>query len=116
MIDSIWNLLFRCSHHRVTRPITPVSKAGVPHGDTYVVCLDCGKQFVYDLQKMHIGKPVRSTESVGVLHHNMPKPRTSKLKVAALASAVPIGWLVGMALRSSKKRANERSSKPPGSG
>jgi hypothetical protein len=113
VIDSIWNLLFRCSHKRVTRPITPVSKAGVPHGDTYVVCLDCGKQFAYDLQKMRIDKPVRSTAIAGVLHPGMPKPRTSKLKVAALASAVPLAWLVGSALKSSKKRANERSSKPP---
>ena len=113
MIDSIWNILFRCPHHRVTRPITPVSKAGVPHGDTYVVCLDCGKQFVYDLQKMRIDKPVHSTETAGVLHRNMPKPRASKLKVAALASVVPLAWLLGAALKSSKKRANERSSKPP---
>jgi|SRR5581483_11752334 len=110
MIDSIWNLLFRCSHHRVTRPITPVSKAGVPHGDTYVVCLDCGKQFSYDLQKMHIGKPVRSTESTGVLRQDMPKPRNSKLKVAALASAVPIAWILGAAL--TKKRRKEPSEKP----
>ena len=112
MIDTIWNLLFRCPHHRVTRPITPVSKAGVPNGDTYVVCLDCGKQFSYDLQKMHIGKPVHSTASTGVLHHDMPKPRTSKLKLAALASAVPIAWIVGAALKSSKKRGPQSSNRP----
>ena len=113
MIDSIWNLLFRCSHQRVTRPITPVSKAGVPQGDTYVVCLDCGKQFTYDLQKMRIDKPVRSSNSSGVLHPDMPKPRTSKLKVAAVASAVPLAWLLGSALRSNKKPEKDDSSKPP---
>ncbi len=113
MIDSIFNLLFRCSHHRVTRPITPVSKAGVPHGETYVVCLDCGKQFAYDLEKMHIGKPVQSSRSAGVLHHDMPKPRTSKLKMAALAAAVPTAWLLRSALKSSKKRAQERTGEPP---
>jgi hypothetical protein len=112
LIDTIWNLLFRCPHHRVTRPITPVSKAGVPHGDTYVVCLDCGKQFAYDLQKMRIGRPVHSTDSQGVLHPNMPKPRTSKLKVAAVASAVPLAWLLGTALKSPKKTAGEESSGP----
>ena len=107
MIDSVWNLLFRCPHKRVTRPITPVSKAGVPHGDTYVVCLDCGKQFIYDLKKMRIDKPVHSTEAAGVLHPNMPKPRTSKLKLAALASACRWpGWLVRPSSRPRSVRTN----------
>jgi hypothetical protein len=111
MIDSVLNLLFRCPHKRITRPITPVSKAGVPHGDTYVVCLDCGKQFAYDLQKMRIDKPVHTSEATGVLRPNMPKPRTSKLKMAAIASAVPLAWLLGSALKS-KKREDKDSSKP----
>ena len=113
MIDSVLNLLFRCPHKRITRPITPVSKAGVPQGDTYVVCLDCGKQFVYDLQKMRIDRPVQSSEAAGVLHPNMPTPRKSKLKIAAVASAVPLAWLLGSALKSSKKRADKDSPKPP---
>ena len=113
MIDTIWNLLFRCAHHRVTRPITPVSKAGVPHGDTYVVCLDFGKQFTYDLQRMRIDRPVTNDHSSGVLHPDMPKPRTSKLKLAAIASALPLAWLLGSALKSPKKPEKEDSSKPP---
>ena len=107
MIDSVLNLLLRCPHRRITRPITPVGKGGVPHGDTYVVCLDCGKQFAYDLQKMHIGKPVKSTETSGVLHHDMPKPRKSKVKMALIASALPVGWLLGVAWRNSRKRDQE---------
>jgi hypothetical protein len=58
VIDTVLNLLFRCHHKRLTRPITPVSKAGVPDGDTYVVCLACGKQFAYDWNEMRIGKSV----------------------------------------------------------
>jgi len=108
MIDSVLNLLFRCSHQRMTRPITPVSKAGVPHGDTYVVCLDCGKQFTYDLKRMHIGKPVVTSEGAGVLPPNMPAPRKSKLKVAAVAAAVPLVWLLGSAI---KKNTNKPESK-----
>jgi hypothetical protein len=104
MIDSVLNLLFRCPHKRITRPITPVSKAGVPHGDTYVVCLDCGKQFVYDLQRMRIDKPVHSSEAAGVLHPNMPTPRKSKLKIAAVASAVPLVWLLGSAFKSQRAK------------
>ena len=112
MIDSVVNLLFRCPHKRITRPITPVSKSGVPHGDTYVVCLDCGKQFIYDLQRMRIDRPVQNSAVSGVLHPHMPQPRKSKLKLAALASAVPIAWLLGSALKSSKKRPDKPPSKP----
>lgn len=104
MIDSVLNLLFRCPHKRMTRPITPVSKAGVPHGDTYVVCLDCGKQFHYDLEKMRVDKAVNNAEAHGVLPPNMPQPRKSRLKLAMLASAVPVAWLLGNAMKSSKKR------------
>jgi hypothetical protein len=33
MIDSILNLLFRCPHTRLTRPVTPINKDGLdaPH-------------------------------------------------------------------------------------
>src|ERR1039457_2003046 len=37
MIDSVLNLLFRCPHKRLTRPVTPIDKDGKPHGDTYLV-------------------------------------------------------------------------------
>ena len=56
MIGSILDGLFGCSNRRLTRPITPVSKPGVPSGDTYVVCLDCGKQYAYDWDHMRIGE------------------------------------------------------------
>jgi DNA-directed RNA polymerase subunit RPC12/RpoP len=100
MIDSVANLLFRCSHRRLTRPVTPVSKAGVPHGQTYVVCLDCGKQFSYDLQEMRVGKPLESSHDTGVLHPDMPQP-DRKLKYALWAS-VPLAFLAGAFLRNKK--------------
>jgi hypothetical protein len=56
MIDSLLNLLFRCSHKRLGRPVTPVTRAGEPPAETYVVCLDCGKQFSYDTRNMRLGK------------------------------------------------------------
>lgn len=58
MIDTFLNLLFRCSHRHLTRPLTRVSDPGGRQGESYVVCLDCGKQFVYDLDQMRIGKPI----------------------------------------------------------
>jgi DNA-directed RNA polymerase subunit RPC12/RpoP len=112
MIDSVANLLFRCSHRRLTRPVTPVSKAGVAHGQTYVVCLDCGKQFSYDLQEMRVGKPLESSHDEGVLHPAMPKP-DHKLKYALWAS-VPLAFLAGAFLRNGKK-SKQKAPKEPGS-
>jgi len=103
MIDTVLNLLFRCPHRRLTRPVTPVSKAGVPHGATYVVCLDCGKQFAYDLKEMRIGKPIKTSPDAGVLP---PQPsRTGnhrKLKFALWAS-LPIALLIGSAVKPKKQ-------------
>ncbi len=60
MLQSILNALFGCSHSRTTFPITPGRKqsaAPVRHG-TYVVCLDCGKEFGYDWNEMRVGDAV----------------------------------------------------------
>jgi hypothetical protein len=100
MIDSVLNLLFRCPHRRLTRPVTPVSKAGIPNGQTYVVCLDCGKQFSYDLQEMRVGRPLASTLDSGVLHPGMPKPRRGNWKLALWA--VPVAVLFGSAWKTNK--------------
>ena len=49
--------LFGCTHHRCTFPITAkkpatAPRAGKPSSGTYVVCLDCGREFAYDWQRM----------------------------------------------------------------
>jgi hypothetical protein len=108
MIDSVLNLLFRCSHKQLTRPVSPIDKDGKPHGDTYVVCLDCGKQFSYDLNEMRVGKPLPSSASFGVLPPGMPGHRKPSLKLA-LGIGVPLGFVIGSVLSSRRKRAN----KPP---
>ena len=111
MIDSILNLLFRCSHRRLTRPMTPVLKTGGLRRDTYVVCLDCGKQFEYDVKTMQMGKAIDHSNDAGVLPPNMPKPRKSKVKYALLA-AVPLAVVVGAALTGKKKSATPEAPKP----
>lgn len=58
MIDSLFNLLFRCRHRHLTRPMTAYNNPGIPDGANYVACLDCGKQFTYDSQAMKMGKAV----------------------------------------------------------
>lgn len=63
MFQSLVNALLGCSHRRTTFPLTPGRKSGfaapgaVRHG-TYVVCLDCGKEFHYDWNEMRQAEPV----------------------------------------------------------
>jgi hypothetical protein len=103
LIDTLLNLMFRCAHRRLTRPLTPVSTAGVAHGETYVVCLDCGKQFTYDLQEMRIGKPIDHSHDASVIPEETTKPARKKLKYALWAS-VPLAVLVGVALKKPAKK------------
>ena len=112
MIDTVLNLLFRCSHQRLTRPVTPVGRGGKPQGETYVVCLDCGKQFSYDTEKMRIGKPIERSHDGGVLHPSMPMPRKKKMKYALWAS-VPLAMLVGTLMKQ-KKQPAAGAGDPPG--
>jgi hypothetical protein len=63
MLNNLFNMLMGCSHRRTTFPITPARKAGflAPTGErhsTYVVCLDCGKEFGYNWAEMRIGDAV----------------------------------------------------------
>ncbi len=73
MFEAVINKLFGCSHRRKTFPITPArrvgagSDSGVTRTGTYVVCLDCGKEFDYDWKVMHIGKAVGHLASP--VHH-----------------------------------------------
>lgn len=106
MIDTVWNLLFRCAHRHLTRPFTPIAEQGVSHGETYVVCLDCTKQFAYDLTVMRIGKAVAHSHGACVI-----PPRVTKARKAILAYtlgvAVPAAVLLGAALIT-KKPAEEK--------
>jgi hypothetical protein len=114
MIDNILNLLFRCPHRRLTRPLAPVSKAGQPHSQSYVVCLDCGKQFEYDVNQMRIGKPVDHTSEAAVVPPHAAKPRQGKMKYV-LWSAVPAAFLLGALLKPkqpAKPGAAERTPEP----
>jgi len=112
MIDTVLNLVFRCPHRRLTRPVTPVSKAGVPHGDTYVVCLDCGKQFAYDLKEMRVGRALDRSHPESVLAPDMPRPHSSGLKHALWA--VPLGMALSTLLRPKKKDEKASGSGSPG--
>lgn len=64
MLQSLLNSIFGCSHQRTTFPLTPGRKSagfqapGAARNGTYVVCLDCGKEFAYNWEQMRVGQPV----------------------------------------------------------
>jgi hypothetical protein len=66
MIQSLLNKMLACSHHRTTFPQTPSRKNGAPQAvgvtrnGTYIVCLDCGKEFAYNWSEMRMGQPMIS--------------------------------------------------------
>ena len=56
-MSKLLDALFGCRHERCTFPITARSThphAGQSASPTYIVCLDCGKEFAYDWQKMKV--------------------------------------------------------------
>ena len=60
---SLFDLLFGCSHQRCSFPITVKkiqSNQAASVTGTYIVCLDCGREFPYDWEEM---KMIRSTDA-----------------------------------------------------
>ena len=55
---SLYDVLFGCSHKRCSFPMTvrgkPRRTPAASVTGTYVVCLDCGKEFPYDWNEMKV--------------------------------------------------------------
>jgi hypothetical protein len=60
MIDSIFNLVFRCTHRRRTRPFGLSTLSGAT-ARSYTVCLDCGAHFDYDMHNFRDGKRIAAS-------------------------------------------------------
>jgi RNA polymerase subunit RPABC4/transcription elongation factor Spt4 len=58
MIEKLVNAIFGCRHDRYSFPVTVRKVTRRPQAaaltGTYVVCLDCGKEFAYDWQQMQV--------------------------------------------------------------
>jgi len=72
MIISLLNAMFGCSHKKTTFPITPARRTQMSTDSsarrgTYVVCLDCGKEFDYSWRDMKISAPVMKPAHAGSL-------------------------------------------------
>ncbi|MCL5743569.1 MAG: hypothetical protein M1541_06530 [Acidobacteria bacterium] len=100
MIDSLFNLIFHCRHRRMSFPFRPASKTGFAQGETYVICLDCAKQFTYDWEHMRVGKAIELAKS------GRPRQR-SRLRLLLWASAFPAVWLIGSVFKSGRKRRGD---------
>ena len=101
MIGNLLNLLFRCPHRRLTHPVAPITNVGHQHSQAYVVCLDCGKPFEYDMEGMRIGKLIDDSHGVYVAPKNMTLPLSAKVKYAVLA-AVPVALVIGVVVKVKK--------------
>jgi hypothetical protein len=113
MMDSLLNLLFRCSHRRLSRPLAATTKAGQPQNQTYVVCLDCGKQFLYDLDKMRMGKAI---DQPPLSPGGQPgAPAVGKKTKFALFAAIPAAVTVGTFFAGKKRGPSEAGSGRDGS-
>jgi hypothetical protein len=101
VIGNLLNLLFRCPHRRLTHPVAPITNVGHQHRQAYVVCLDCGKPFEYDMKGMRIGKLIDDSHDVYVAPKNMTLPLSAKVKYAVLA-ALPVALVIGVVVKAKK--------------
>jgi hypothetical protein len=90
--------------------MTPVRKKSAKGQDetpaeTYVVCLDCGKQFVYDWEKMRLGRAVEIADgsSRDTDEEKVPFRTKSKLRYLFWGSALSAAVLIGKAVQSRKR-------------
>jgi hypothetical protein len=71
MISNLFNALFGCWHMHCSfaitmRAVSHRTSATTPTG-TYVVCLDCGKEFQYDWHEMKIVSHPGHRHRIGAL-------------------------------------------------
>lgn len=116
MLDRLFNAAFGCRHQRTSFPLTPLSKAGEPQKETYIVCLNCGKQFVYDWKEMRIGPEADlSMNSQEIRSGAVPTHRRaarSKFRYLLWGSAVPAAWFLGRAIKTHKRTQTQTSTAP----
>jgi hypothetical protein len=58
MLATLLDILFGCSHTRTTFPLTPSRRVPLPASGrrgTYIVCLECGREFDYSWKEMRVG-------------------------------------------------------------
>ena len=64
MMASLISYLFGCSHDRTTFPMRARNSTDPNRQGTYIVCLDCGKEFDYNWKEMQAGAAVPKRPAV----------------------------------------------------
>jgi hypothetical protein len=111
MKSSILSRAFDCRHKRLTWPVTPLKKPGVPSRETYVVCLDCARQFAYDWDNMRTGALIERSPDAGVLPPDMPSRGKTKVKYTLIGSAISLALFFGGNLVRDKRASRTSRSK-----
>jgi len=97
--------------------MTPVRKKAAGGQDetppeTYVVCLDCGKQFTYDWENMRLGRAVEIAD--GSPHdtdqEKVPFRTKSKLRYLFWGSALSAALVLGKVVQSRKRSPSASAS------
>ncbi len=84
MISYLVDLLFGCWHKNYSFPITTRGqrRGAAAATGTYVVCLDCGKEFPYDWREMKVVSGERKHEMLPGNVTTMPERVHSLAKTA----------------------------------
>jgi hypothetical protein len=76
MDNSLFQALFGCAHRKTTFPLTPIRRGRIAAqsntelAQTYIACLDCGKELPYDWDRMRkiknsrLGRPIQAFRRV----------------------------------------------------
>jgi len=90
--------------------MTPVRKKSAvgqqqSPAETYVVCLDCGKQFVYDWENMRLGRAVEIADGSprDSDEEKVPFRTKSKLRYLFWGSALSAAVVIAKAVQSRKR-------------
>ena len=92
-LEDLADWLYGCTHRRTTLPVTLPTGLRVDgrqsiQSETYIVCLECGRQFPYDWSTMRVGseRPASTLRRFGL-------GRTVNKKEVILGGlAPPEGW------------------------
>jgi hypothetical protein len=100
---NLLDLFFGCRHRRTSFPVSPATKPGAPQGEMYIVCLNCGKHFHYDWERMRIGPPIEN--QVTPKSASVDSRKVIRYFVAAIT--LPVVWLIGKAALGRKEQKSE---------
>ena len=63
LFSALWDVFFGCRHPHysfpISRKILKQRSGAASTTGTYVVCLECGKEFAYDWEQMKVASPLR---------------------------------------------------------